>query len=155
MSEQSQQKNNPSAIGPPPPRSRLTVIELVYHRQWGEEPVLFEGRFGRELETHEQAYRRMITVGETPQPLDTGWLAGLVGMLVVANLEGRRQQVIPTEQQRAELAAKVIEVGSTNSQQVWLVPPGESFRGWPSSPEQVTLRCQQGKAHCTVFAVPR
>lgn len=137
--------------------SRITVVETVYHQTVPDQPTALESRFSRFLASDEQVYVRRLTVGEDWQRLDTGWLK-VASLLLVSNDEGRGQQVQPTDQERADIAARVIEVAHGEYRSAilpdWLIPPGESLRGCPASLGNIWLRCRQGVARCTVVLFP-
>lgn len=144
------------------PKSRLTVVETVYHQAPQEEPQSNEVRFCRELESDEQPYGpRRLTATEDWRLLDCGWLSDEVSMLTIRNEEGRNLQVIPTEAEQAEIDARVLEVGyyggtpdSLATGASWLIPPGESMRGCPKSIEKLSIRCRSGEARYTLTAYP-
>lgn len=135
-------------------RDRLTVVGSVYHQSPTEEADGFEAQFSRWLETCDQPYRRHTAAGEAWQPLDCGWLKE-VGMLVVRNDEGRFQQTVLDESEKAEVSGKVLELGFAGAAGSWLVLPGESFCGCPAAIAGLQIRCRQGTARFTVFAVPK
>ncbi len=135
-------------------KNRITVVETVYHQVMGDQPDCLESRFTREVESQEQPYRRNCKVGEEWQALDTGWLDE-VSMLVIRNEEGTNLQVHPTEEQKADLAKKVLLLSSTDSSTNWLILPGESFRGVPSTVKNLEVRSQSGTIRFILYATPR
>lgn len=138
----------------PPPNNRLTVVETVYHQTFGEQPVSVESRFERELQSDEQMYQRRKIATEEWQPLDLGWVEE-VGCVVAQNTEGQFLQLIPTPEQRAENAKKILEVAYLPAAgMVFYVPPGESLRLYPSHPKQLVIRCQAGTVKYTVNIIP-
>ena len=149
------------ASAPSVPKDFLTVVETVYHRPFGQEPKSAEFRFSRELETNEQVYERRLKVGEEWQPLDCGWLGDNVGMLSIHNHEGESLQVNPTDEEQESISKRIVELAydyvdmSEYDYGSWLVPPGESFRGYPRSPKELRIRCQSGTAWITLYLYPR
>ena len=133
----------------------LTVIEMVYHRPVDGEHGGVETRFNRKLQTQEQMYQRKMTVGEAWVPLDLGWLDenGISALVLVNNEEHFTHQ--PTEEELAELAKKVIQIGYAEGGYAWDIPPGESFRGTPTNSEHLFVRCVHGSAKCTLTLIPR
>ena len=137
------------------PPDRLTIVEQIYHRPMDEEPTLFERRYSRELETRDEVYQpKKPKVGQEWQPVDTGWLGSRVGMLIVANEEGKSLKTIPSPEELAEIRARVVEVSYAGCPDTFLVPPGESFHGYPSDPSRLRLRCRSGVAKCVVLLIP-
>lgn len=145
-------------INPPQPKlppARLTVVEQVVHQVPTDPggPAVATSRFSRPLKTLEQTYKRRMTVGETPTPLDCGWLRDSCGMLVVENAEGRFAQVYPTDEERAAVDARVVEV-QFGAEAAILISPGESCRFQPIDPTRIALRCRSGRAVVQVTLVP-
>lgn len=142
------------------PRDRLTVCEQVYHRPADDEPQQFSSAFSRELEISEQAYRRNGVATDDWQPLDYGWLKS-VGMLVVHNREGEHLQINPTPEEKAAIAKRVLMVAwilNDTCRGWWLIPPGESMRGYPDCADAAATLCVRARhqqARYTLFAVPR
>lgn len=137
------------------PKSRITVVEQVYHQVSGDQPHLVESKFSRELESDEQPYERHLKVGEEPELLDCGWVKKASQLLII-NEEGRFLQTQPTEAEREELQLKVLEVYFGKlSIDSWIVPPGESMRACPSSLVGVYLRSRSGILRLTLHALPK
>jgi hypothetical protein len=142
----------------------LTVIETVCFRPYMDESFVVDSRFSRRLETSEQPYQRLHHKGgavatEQWKQLDFGWLKENTGMISITNDEGTFYEVNPTEEEREDVEKRVIEVGyqSLNDIQdfVWFVPPGEDFRGSPSHPSRLWIRCQHGEARFTLTVFPK
>lgn len=145
----------------PPPTNinRLTVVEMLYHQQGVLNPESFQHNYSRELKTDEQTYGpRRDKVGEEWQELKLGWFSdkGLnCGLLRIVNEEGGQQQRIPTPEQLAETAAKVIEYCYKGGEaKPFLLHPQESCRVYPSNIEGLMIRCRKGVAKYTVVAFP-
>jgi hypothetical protein len=138
-------------------RSRLIVVEHIYHQAINEQPVGVEARYTRHLMTNEQPYRRKITVREDWQPLDHGWL-GACSALHIKN-EAAQYQMVPTPEEQREDDARIVELASgTNPVETgnsWLILPGETFRGQPKNLMQLYLRCQRGTATCWLMIFPK
>lgn len=133
--------------------ARMTVVETVYHAD-ARGPTDLPGLgFSRALSSDEQPYLRRIAVGEEWQPLDVGWVHH-PAHVVVKNHAGEGLQRVPTNEQRAEIAAKVVLLAfSEHDAGAWVIPPGESFRGTPSTPRML-IRCMNGEAKVTVLVIP-
>ncbi len=148
-----------SAAIPSPPkeiRNRVTIVETVSHQVSGQEAESLTCQSAYEVASDEQSYKRHLRIGETWTPLDLGYLADEAGLIVLQNTEGKGLRVIPTEEQKAATAAKVLELcGAPNDVACWLIHPGRSFRGFPENPKKLFLRSQSGELRCTIFVTPR
>ncbi len=151
-------------VSPPkrPLQDRLTVVSHVYHQRVGRNPKVIECKFTRDLESRQQVYERELEATEEWQPLDHGWLKDSVRMLVITNQEGQNLQVHPTDEEREATAKRVLclAYGSNNGPHpcldcCWLVPPGESFQGFPSQISQLCIRSQSGITEYTLYLIPR
>lgn len=144
-----------------PLRDRLTVVSHVYHQRAGKDPKSIESKFCRDLESKGQLYEREMEATEEWQPLDCGWVTD-VGMMVVLNQEGQNLQVHPTDEEREATAKKVLELAydfhdgtGPCGLHSWLIPPGESFQGFPSQAASLYIRSQSGVAEYTLYLIPR
>ena len=168
-------QNNPTPAGKPLDKSRLGVVLSVYHQQTDVQPVVVTARFSRWLTSSEQPYIRRLTLTTAWQALDSGWLEGKVGMLVIRNEEGAFA-VQPTPEERQEMAMRIIEVGlllpSATVQLAplrtmrdpplpplqplpcWIIQPKESLQAQPANAALLHLRCQSGSARCTLYLLP-
>jgi hypothetical protein len=136
------------------PKDRLTVVQSFYHSVVGEEATRADGGFSRFLKTSEQCYTRWLKVAEEWIPLDTGWVTE-VGLVVIKNVNTKFTQRQPTEEQKAEAAKKVLEVSYTkDSNRSFLIPPGECYPFYPSSPGELFLRCQHGQTRFDLWVYP-
>lgn len=141
-------------------KDRISVVERIIYQALtvGEQPYAVEHTFYRDLVTSdEQVYERKLKVGEEWQPLDLGWGKDWerIGLVYVENLEGQFKQLQPTEEEQAEANAKVLELSYDGvSDEAWLVPPKETFRGYPAEPGRLMIRCQSGMARIMVRIFP-
>lgn len=140
------------AVGP-----SIVVIQTAYFLRPGREIVATDARWESRA-ADEQPYTRDLTLGETWTPLDLGWLNGKAGWVDIANQEGRRWERGPTDDERAAVARKVIEVSSTplvDNLPEWEVAPGRSHAGAPVRPLFVRCRPGGGSVRVVVTAFPR
>jgi hypothetical protein len=136
-------------------KSRLTVVETLYHQPAGGFPATMLGdasRFYRDLSSDEQAYERHRALKGDWEPLDCGWI-DRCGMLLVRNDEGQFT-VNPTPDQRAEVSRKVIEMSFDGERTSILIPPTETCRFYPADIKQIKLRCHEGVARYTICLLP-
>lgn len=138
-------------------RGRITVVDQVYHQNPGQDPTVASSKFSRLLDSTEQAYVRRTKVGETWSLVDRGWIESC-SLMVVENLEGQSFAVVPTPEERAEVEARVVELGTPGEDgrivPFALVRPGLSGRFEPYDVRRVLLRCRSGVAQYTVTLFP-
>jgi hypothetical protein len=136
-------------------KSRLSVVEMVYHQPFGGPPTtaLSDGiRFTRELESNEQPYERHKVAKEEWQQLDCGWIEQC-GMLLIKNDEGQFF-VNPTKEDRTTVSEKVIDVTYDALNPHYYILPGESMRVCPVNAGDLRIRCRKGTAKYTIYMVP-
>lgn len=135
-------------------KDRITVVSQTYYQRFGKNPVLAESRFSRDVSLGQQPYQREEEVGEDWLHLDLGWIT-TVGLIVIVNNEGQSLQVIPTGEEQENRARKILEVRSSDATSspgcLWLIPPGESFQGFPSRPQDLFIRSQSGTTEYTLY----
>lgn len=142
-------------------KDRLVVVETVYHQPAGDRPVSVDSRFSRDLQSVEQPYQRQLVATEEWQPLDHGWIED-AGMIVIQNLEGKFA-ANPTDEERAEATAKILEVSYFAGENPvvdafgrgWLVLPGESMRACPSDVRCLAVCSRSGPLRFSIFILPR
>jgi hypothetical protein len=137
-------------------KSRIVVVETVHYQQDDAQPNTITHRFNRFTQTDEQAFMRLMTVGESWQSINAGWL-DQVGMLVIINREGAFRQGQPTQQQRDEMAQRILEItfGSYPPFHIDMtIPPGESLRLYPTDLSRIRIKCHKGEAKTTIWAAP-
>ena len=134
-------------------KSRLTVVETVYHQNPKEQPTCVDSRHTQVIEGDEQVWQRRCKVGEEWTPIDQGWIEAC-SCFHVRNDEGRFL-INPTDAEREEVAARVLEIAFAGQvQHAWLVRPGMTFRGEPSEARSLLIRCRSGEARYTVTFFP-
>ena len=140
---------------------RILVIDSVYFCPYNDEVIGVDSRYDRPLETQEQVYTRQChnpnTVStEEWRQLDFGWLSSNIGMFVITNDEGKYYDTHPSEEEKEDTKKRILQIRcNANPDCVWLIPPGESFRGSPSDPSHLWIRCEHGQAKYTLTAFPR
>lgn len=136
---------------------RLTVIMNIHHEHRGEPPRTISVGYSRMLNEKEEPYQRRFNASDQWLPIDLGWVAPeKVGCVVIENLEGRHRLVHPTDDERAAISGKVLEVSySKNSAECDLIQPGGADVKWPASATNLYLRCQNGAASCRVSVLSK
>lgn len=139
-----------------PWKARMTVVETVYHQLWSDDPTEISCRFSVELEMAEEPYQRKKRVGVVWETLDTGWIKGRVGTVVIINGSRKMTQGLPSEEEKEAIAKQVILLRfSKDSDGDVRIPPKESFRFRPHTSELPEIRCEVGEARYKIFIVPR
>lgn len=138
-------------------QDRITVVGQICHQQSDVEATGVEIRHVRACKVSAQEYKRIgLKVGEEWQPLvpDGCWI-DKAGQVIVVN-EGERFRTNPTKEQLDALAARVFEIATVSSREefVWLIPPTETFNGYPSDFNKLMIRCQKGVGRYTVVVYP-
>lgn len=132
-------------------RPRVIVVEQVTYQ--GGEPTLgfSQPPYSRDVQSDEQPYQRVMTIGEEWQLLDFGWIKDNCGMLLVANKRPQRS-TYPTPDEARAVEDAVIEF-TVGGLVFGYVPVGEDCRICPVGQWQV--RCRKGKAQIVVTAIPK
>lgn len=143
---------------------RITVVETVYHQSFGGEPTCSESKYTKILETMEQPFKRDTKCTEEWDKLDAGWLDEC-SLLVISNKEGSGLQSIPTEDEKLDIAMRVIEIsgeydiGSVDGPEKpvphFEICPGESFRGCPVELKKLYIRCRYETARYSLTVFPK
>ena len=142
------------AIADEDPRGRVTVVSHVSLQMPGMAPYCAAPRFCRWLETDEQVFPRITTVGPDWEQVQAGWLSSGCSQLVLENIEGQCLQRQPSPEEQADIALRIIELGERQGMTV-LVRPGESCRLEPSSLSTLLMRCLHGRAKYSLTLFPR
>lgn len=147
----------------PQQRPWLTVCESVYYQADGSSPTIAESRFMRLLVGEEQPYSRTFRVGQQWKELDAGWLAECGSSLLTLANEMPQWQVVPTAEEKAEAAARQVELALAGEEAgQWTSPPrafallrpGESVRFEPLNLSALRLRCRSGETRVTLTLLP-
>jgi hypothetical protein len=133
------------------PVLRLTVVESLYHQGTADEPFNFVSKFERMLMIDEQPYVRQAKATEEWKKLDFAWLNEGYGTVVIRNEEGTFPNTKPTDEEKQEAEARVLEVGYEN-ETPWLVYPRASMRVCPTKP--LFIRSRSGKSRFTLCVIP-
>ena len=136
-------------------RARITLHFQLHHEYPGDQPTSVQCVPYDWLESDEEPYSRRIVVGEHWQEIEQGWL-GTSGMLFIENQEGRGRQTIPSKEEAADTAKRVVEISFyAKDANVWTLRPGWPFFGFTKTVKAVRLRCQHKTAKCRVIIFPR
>ena len=136
-------------------RNRLTCVLNLYHEQHGEQPTGMRLTFSESLSVNAERYQRRMRVTEQAIPLDLGWFKpDEVGLILVENLEGLHLQVHPSDEERADLELRVLEVGEPDCS-CWFIPPRRFLLGYSSDPGSITVRSQHGTIKMGITIYPR
>lgn len=144
------------------PPNRITVVEHVYYEdRQGGAPIIPAGKpYSTTVESDELPFQRKLKAGSEWQgmPGVIEWLGGSVGLLKIENVEGENLQVTPTEEEKADIASRIIDVGvktETGVQPFGEVRPGESLRINVHLDALILVRCRIKTAKYWIHAFPR
>lgn len=132
--------------------NRVGIAGTVYHQLPGHNPTSTSLRCSMSLKTEEEAFSRTPPdpVGEKWQGLSTGWLPAY-SMLCIRNLEKSGGSTLQIGMSPTEGSKDLVSLPLT-------IPPGMVTVLYPLSKLSPTcviaLRCIDGEAHYTLFAVP-
>lgn len=151
---------NKAPVFNPNRRCHLTIIDTIVHQLADENAIPVDSRYTRWLTTDEQHCSRIKKIGESWEPLDTGWIEDC-GMLMIKNKEGGRKLVNPSIEEQEKEKTKVVEVATTvfiTGKMVEIpfamILPGESLRLQPVNLESYRIRCRSGECRISVDAFP-
>jgi hypothetical protein len=137
----------PNAFNPKE-QDRLTAQFAAYHEHCCDGPVKAAGSFTAILATLAQPVQRSIVVPATWVPLEFWWLdPAAISYIAIVNNAGKGLKKLPTPEEKAEIAAQVIQIGT------WEIHPGAFHFGRPTAPTDLLIR-SLGKpcpAHITIF----
>lgn len=141
----------------PVERNRLTAVLAVHHEQSQEQPKSFNLNYVSMLTTDHEAYSRRCSCSEEWTALDWGWIpAADVGFLLIEALEGKGLQVHPTEEEKAESAKRVMEIGYVTSlQDAWPIPPAGFFFVPVERAKDLRIRCRHQATRYRIHVIPR
>lgn len=144
-----------------PPRQlkgQIVVVETAYHQPINDQAKVVDNSYSCKIDSTEQPYGpRRVAVGEEWVPLDIGWIAE-AGLMLLRNEEGRFTQKIPTEEERGEANAKVLELGFKVGEVITPIspiPPRQSIRSIPFDLKNLYIRSRKGQAKYTITLFPR
>lgn len=133
---------------------RITANINVYHEHHGEQPHPAASAFSAFLETIEQPYGRRVRLqaGE-PVALETGWVER-VGMVLIENRTGKAKKKNPTEEEKADIAKRVVRV-TAGGGPGWIVRPGRFMFVEVEDASSVMLQCLHETADLYLNIFPR
>jgi len=113
-------------------RSRLVLVETIYHQSPTEQPKSVDGSFSKELKGDEQVYGpRRMRLTEDWVPLDAGWIKDDGASLLLIQNEQPKFSRTLSKAQREEVESRVIEIGVKTGETILALeslPPGASSR---------------------------
>lgn len=135
---------------------RMTIVVRTYHQRLGKDAVGVDRGYSRVLLTKSQTYDREITIGETAEDLDLGWIKE-PSLVVIENLVGKTgRKVIPSKEELLDEAGRIIEVIFGESEVPgFLVPPGLAQPFLPAPGTRLRLRCRHETADLRIVALPK
>jgi hypothetical protein len=92
-------------------KDRLTCVLTVTHQSHGSDHKVCDIRFADSLESKdEEMLIRPMKIDKDWKPLETHWLDGKVGYIVLENRVGKEIQARPTQEEREFMKGQIIEV---------------------------------------------
>lgn len=140
---------------------RIAINETCYHIPPRGQPVSLVSRLSRPLHTDEQSYSRRLPIGGDWTAIDFGWVGeDKVGTLVFF-VDKDRQKIAPQA-----IPSPIVEVGvvvedpsylhsgGSRIMPLWLIFPGEYFRGNPINPKDIRIRSLVGNIKLSLLVIP-
>jgi len=134
-------------------KSMMTVVSVVNFAGHGPACPPVESRYEVPVQSEEQPYLRYFTVEEEAKFLDTGWVEDH-SLLVVRNEEGKGLPTNPTDEERAALEERVVELYGGESVFRILIHPKRSVQLTLSCTKGLMMRCRKGSARITLAVFP-
>lgn len=137
--------------------SRLTVVLNIHHEQAQDQPRSLSLPFAELLQTQHESYSRRCKATSTWVSIDLGWVPPEdVGYLVIEHLEGKRFSIHPTEEEKAVVMSRVLEIAYASSlDDTWPIPPRLPFFVATERAQDLRIRCRSGEAHYRIHIIPR
>lgn len=136
-------------------KSRLTIVEQVSFISPEDPPKSDENRWSIPISSDEQPYGRKTRATPEWKPLDCGWVKEC-SVLIIYNLEGKNRQKIPTEEEKAETASKVLELALDGTHIASIaIPPGSSIRITPIDCTAISIRSACGLLQYSYTLYPK
>lgn len=145
---------------------RFGVNQTVYYYGAGNpQHKSYNSTYSAKCDMNEAPYERNLRVTEEWQQLDQGWFKDYPGKepeeMLLINEEGSLLQRIPTEEEKVEIASRIVEVGvkivvteGVGIVDVARIKPGRSLRYSPQEIGRVWLRCRKGVARVSLVLIP-
>lgn len=142
---------------------RLGVNQTLYYQKMNGEQKAYTSKYTAVCRMEEAPYERNLRVTEEWQQLDSGWFREYPGKepeeMLLVNEEGSLLQRIPTEEEKASIASRIVEVGAVAGETGIVLPvakikPGRSLRYSPQEVGRVWLRCRKGVARVSLVLIP-
>lgn len=142
---------------------RFGLNQTLYYQSAGGEQKAYSSIYSGRCELEEKPYERNLRVTEEWQQLDVGWFKDYPDKqpeeMLLINEEGSLLQRIPTEEEKASIASRVVEVGAVAGETGIILPvakvkPGRSLRYSPQEVRRVWLRCRSGVARVSLVLIP-
>ena len=116
-------------------KSRIVVVETVYHQVDGKQPMQVSEPWSAVLASDEQPYIRYLDVGPEWVPLDHGWIAS-ASLLLIANQ-----------------GPALLEIG-VHKETLIVVPAKQTARFKPAVLGELMVRCVGDTARVVVNLFP-
>jgi hypothetical protein len=136
-------------------KAEVTVVNKAYHQPGDSDPTCVETGYSYFLETDEQPFTRIHTVGEDWIPLQTGWLTDS-SLVIISNDGAKRANVVLTEEEEDERSKRFILVAfEDTSRPTIIIRPGRSAEFEPLTLNGIKIRCTKNSVRYTASILPR
>lgn len=137
--------------------TRVTVLENIYFQLPLVQPEAIQSSYSFHIRTEDEALKKQIKVTSEWKPIPTYWVEQCC-LLSISNDEGWFQ-VIPTVEEKQQLALKVVEVGLIDRDNEKITPftrirPQHSLRFEPLDIGILRLRSPFGTIKATINLIP-
>jgi hypothetical protein len=143
-------------------KDRLSVQVQAIHEHWGDKPHVAARSWSEMLATIAEPYSRKITVSEAWQPLiDARCWVDEPGTVMVENISGGESQVILSDEEKADIARRVLVLAISTQDAAGPVEIAEFSPGQCLPPLKVrniasfVVRCEHGQATARLHVFPR
>lgn len=138
---------------------RLTVVSQIYHQSDTDEPIGIDSRFVLLLKSDEQAFVRRMKASTDWKDIDFGWLNDIpVSLISIENTSGKKLQTNPTEDEKRDIARRVIALGIMNTEgdveAFALIRPGEHCSFAPTTRTYFIQTLDPCPADLTLTVIP-
>lgn len=139
-------------------KDRVTINFTLTHEHCCVDPVHLSLSCFYYPKQIEQPYQRRIKLTQEWVPLNAAWLQEIAGVVVIRNMTGGSKGVLPTDEQKAEMAKAIVTVcpkGTDPEKTGRRIRPGHFDFCEPVNISEWVMRCEHGTAEVVLDVMPR